>query len=48
MFHVETTAWEGQYAYKPKKMLEEDVKTETAEAGNQPAAEDGKWFWSKK
>jgi hypothetical protein len=47
MFHVETTAWEGQYAYKPNRVLEENVKPETAPATVEPAEKEGKWFWSK-
>lgn len=48
MFHVETTAWEGQYAWKPKRVLEEDVNSTRKEAESQLSPEEGKWFWSKK
>jgi hypothetical protein len=48
MFHVETTAWEGELAYKPTRVLDEDVKSEPAAAESQLAAEEKKWFWSKK
>lgn len=51
MFHVETTAWEGELAYKPKKVLDETVKTATTTttttADGQLGAEEKKWFWSK-
>lgn len=48
MFHVETTAWEGQHAYTPKRVLEEDVKPQETASESQLAAEERKWFWSKK
>jgi len=54
MFHVETTAWEGEHAYEapPPAQVEEKTPVENQKAGDKrpgdSLAEYGGYFWSKK
>lgn len=44
VFHVETTAWEGEYAWQSKKILKEKI-TPVAEEKERPSS--GGWLWFK-
>lgn len=50
MFHVETTAWEGQHAYEAPQASELREKTATVDekSANGGIADYGSYFWSKK
>jgi Mitochondrial export protein Som1 len=48
-FHVETTAWEGEHAWKPPKNTANTVSVEEATASQHDAfARYGSYFWSNK
>jgi hypothetical protein len=44
VFHIETTAWEGEYAWKPKKLLEGEVTPVVKD--DEPIARKNKSWWS--
>ncbi|EXJ88833.1 hypothetical protein A1O3_01897 [Capronia epimyces CBS 606.96] len=55
VFHVETTAWEGEHAWKPSAgTTNNDTTTATATGGIEPTAEAnafanyGNYFWARK
>lgn len=50
MFHVETTAWEGQHAYEAPQASEppEKIATVDEKSVDGGIAEYGSYFWSKK
>lgn len=46
MFHVETTSWEGEYKWEPKRILEEE-KVPVVEEKEQQQSTKRSWLWSK-